>query len=495
MSEIQLLNKALRHNRQRLHRAQGTVMQMFVTRCLATGCAWLFQAFMYQIILYTSYRAVPGDSGGSPQRTLLCYVIYFGFLVIFVPPCQQVLAKSELVKGFIADKKEEGETATKWCSSCRVRLASLLQLQMKALPLTLAWGFKDVVKYFLNFAEQTLWADILVSASLVLVVTGLLSLRECLKAERGSLRARYTALPNSMMLGVGFAINQVSRFGIDKLTDYIGDKITFGALAILGVIIQMVYWAILYIFVKTLNDWHANWQARRQDPGGLDAIKEQEAQLPKTCWDEDDFEDEIEEVADDMLETLTRASAFVYGWGLSDTLQAIYYPFFMGVSGYTAASYQEVWYFAFLVTLILGLFVRRLSTLQYRSAQSKAYRDLMVIAMSLTVGWSWMNVFEVTTNYFIAQWNAAHPEDCAVTAIICYLCLLVFSLGLMSEIYFGIMDEVRVLQRSQDEFNKAYKTDDTYIDVETQPAFTFTLKDTYSTSADLSSANLSVVSV
>ena len=58
--------------------------------------------------------------------------------------------------------------------------------------------------------------------------------------------------------------------------------------------------------------------------------------------------------------------------------------------------------------------------------------------MSLTVGWAWMNVCEVTSNFFVDQWNSVHPS--VWTKTFTYLILLVFLYAVMVEIYYQILD-------------------------------------------------------
>eukprot|EP00440_Ansanella_granifera_P009656 gb/GFBE01010462.1/.p1 GENE.gb/GFBE01010462.1/~~gb/GFBE01010462.1/.p1 ORF type:complete len:528 (+),score=135.06 gb/GFBE01010462.1/:1-1584(+) len=431
LAEAQVLQKALRDREEKKHRAQETVMEMFVTRCLSTGCAWLLQAFGYQLIVYIMNQADPGDPS-DPLRVWVGYCIYACFVLLLVPPAQFMFAK----KG----------------SDWSPRLASLRRLQAKAWPMTIAWAIKDVVAKFLAYTNQTFWDELVVAIVVTLLVTAVNAIPAVVRATsalkskppQDSVCIRYLNVPNTFLLAVGYSINTLARFAVTELSEYTTEKLPQGATNVLSVVVQTIYWAGMSAVILKINSW---WHESQEEKKHDDHKTGEHAALAE-------FEHECEH---DVMQTLTAGLGFVYGWGLSDTLRAIYYPFFMGCKSYRTCSYQQVWYYAILVTGVLGVFTSKLSTQEYRSASSKSYQSLMLTAMALTVGWAWMNVFESTTTYFIAQWQSVY--DFGWIPLVCYMSLLIFAYVLMSEMYFALKDEMRVVKRSRSEFIQAYPCD------------------------------------
>ena len=66
-------------------------------------------------------------------------------------------------------------------------------------------------------------------------------------------------------------------------------------------------------------------------------------------------------------------------------------------------------------------------------------------AMSLTVGWGWMDVCNSTTTFFISEWMKNHTTLWSIPII--YFILLVFVYAILTEIYFQILDVARQNRR------------------------------------------------
>jgi len=260
----------------------------------------------------------------------------------------------------------------------------------------------------------------------------------------------YLTLPSAFYLAVGYAFNQVVTFVVDAAVAALDpDESTTGqtAATVFKVVFQVIYFVFMSMAVVGFDSWYAT---KKQ----ANLKKEQDAD------DDQDWVSAFEhEVTTDVGNTITHALAFVYGWGISDTLKVIYYPFFHGCSTWSTCplpQYPIVWYFAILCTIILGSFMKQISMQEYRSAHSKSYRTLMITGTGLTVGWAWMDVCQSTTSFFVDEWKKKHDEPWQTVVI--YLAVLLFVYFLMAELYFQILDEMRFVKRERDEFHTAYPT-------------------------------------
>eukprot|EP00439_Symbiodinium_sp_Y106_P080477 s323_g19.t1 len=326
---------------------------------------------------------------------------------------------------------------------------------------------KDVVQYFLNYTDpdnNVVWNELAVTAGLVIVVAFLQHLPPL------------RTLPSTMFLGTGYAFNQLATYVVDVLSKLADDNNSDGSTGqnagtIFKVMFQVTYFGIMAFAVIRFDAW---FQARKE----MALKKEEDAE------EDDDYVTAFEiEVANDIGDTVTHATAFVYGWGFSDTMRVMYFPFFNGCTTISWSScpqspqYPQVWYYAILSSIILGVsgctgrdfkpgprgsalrpaicrgsYMKQLSMQEYRSTHSKSYRTLMITAMSLTVGWGWMDVCNSTTTFFISEWMKNHTTLWSIPII--YFILLVFVYAILTEIYFQILDEMRFLKRERSEFQE-----------------------------------------
>lgn len=427
VASIHALNMALREKDLQQRKSQEGVMEMFITRSLGTGCAWLTQSLVKELI-----DVILTAVGASGIMSTVVYqfaltLIYAVVLAIFAPPMQ-----------FFLRKCSYGKT-TRW--------SSMVSLQKKALPLAIAWAFKDVVATLLNVTDLVFSDELLATLALILLVTLLQNARPVIEARReikqgnDSVVARYFALPMGLNLSVGYAFSQCATCLVTLLSSHDRD-LPFAAQNSILLLLQLIYFQMMSAAVIQIS---SRWSLKKTTVASEHFDWQQHSVM---------IEDLLREIEADIGDTVTHALGFVYGWGLSDTLRMMYYPFFMESPSYKQSKLQHVWYFAFLVSLVLGLFVSRLSTSEYRSAASKSYRELMINGMSLTVGWAWMNVFEMTTNAFVDAWKEVY--DTMWTALVFNFILYIFTWVVMAQVYYVIMDELRVVKRSRDEFHEAY---------------------------------------
>eukprot|EP00437_Effrenium_voratum_P010522 CAMPEP_0181425724 /NCGR_PEP_ID=MMETSP1110-20121109/15304_1 /TAXON_ID=174948 /ORGANISM="Symbiodinium sp., Strain CCMP421" /LENGTH=531 /DNA_ID=CAMNT_0023548915 /DNA_START=88 /DNA_END=1683 /DNA_ORIENTATION=+ len=439
ITSLQLLNQAMRNRDLKKLRAQESVMQMFITKCLCTIFAWLLSAVAYQLIVRVLSAMFEGveDADQQQVRQLMGYTIYAVITWTLVP----------ILQHFVGEIDSDDHYS---------RAHAAVDLLAKAMPMILAWAFKDVVQTFLAWTDQPLWDEIIVAVVLVILVSAISHIPRVGRAKKelaehppiDTIANRYLSLPYNSLLGVGYAINQVAVYFVQLISHATSSKLPDGAVNVLEVMVQILYFGLMSIVVIRIDAAYHRRRLRKQrlEKDGEEFEQDlKEAELTKF---------EMELLASNLGDTVTHSLAFVYGWGVSDTLRVIYYPFFMGCDTYKVCSYQQTWYFGIIVTAVLGSYIKTLSLQEYRRPESKSYRTLMINAMSLTVGWAWMNVCEVTSNFFVDQWNSVHPS--VWTKTFTYLILLVFLYAVMVEIYYQILDELRYIKRERNEFHAAY---------------------------------------
>ncbi|CAE7291277.1 Kcnh7 [Symbiodinium necroappetens] len=216
ITNLQALNQALRERDHKRERAQDSVMNMFATKCLSTVHAWLLSQFAFRLIERVLLSIDESLDSNQNGLYLLCYSIYAVFLAISVPPIQKWLSR---VDNF--DKY--------------TRRHALVDLQVKALPMIMAWAFKDVVQYFLKYTDpdnSVVWNELAVTAGLVLVVAFLQHLPPVSRAgaelatatPNNSIINRYLTLPSTMFLGTGYAFNQLATYVVDVLSKLADDN-------------------------------------------------------------------------------------------------------------------------------------------------------------------------------------------------------------------------------------------------------------------------------
>jgi len=435
VGDVQSLNKAIREEERRIMKAQKSVMDMFVTKTLCTACAWLTQALITKTLNVILF--------GPESKTFIISMIYAALIGVFVPILQDLLARKAPVK--------------------RSRLTSMVLLQKKALPMTIAWANKSAVADIVDNFDSTLLANVLVSLVMTLVVTALLHLPPVEKAQAArrkghhGILCRYLCWPASLLLALGYVYNNVATWFVTALTDQFSELST-GAQYIIITIVQSLYFAIMAFTVTRLDAYWSNKRLRivqkKIDEGN--AGEDDHAEHA----DLSDIAHSIErEIETDIGDTMQKAVAFVYAWGLSNTLNYIYYKFFMNLDTYASGSYQQGWYFALGCSVILIWGTKQLSVTRYKSPASQSYKKLMINAMACTLGWSYMNVMSLTTGYFAGQLTASWGSQHGWSDALCYVIMFFLVQAICCEIFFQIQDEFHIHERDVSEFHEAYPTE------------------------------------
>ncbi|CAK9047343.1 Potassium voltage-gated channel subfamily H member 7 [Durusdinium trenchii] len=215
ITSLQLLNQAMRGRELQKWKAQESVMQMFATRCLSTIYAWMISAFWFEILKRVIIAMDPELAGDDISETLKDWRAFVGYLIYAVLAWLLVPIIQWKIREF--DDKEDKYS----------RLHAAVDLQAKAMPMVLAWAFKDVVQYFLQWTDQVLWDEIVVSIVVVLFVTAATHCPPVKRAKKqvsskegdwNTLKNRYLNLPSNMLLGAGYSINQVASFCVKWLS-------------------------------------------------------------------------------------------------------------------------------------------------------------------------------------------------------------------------------------------------------------------------------------
>jgi len=430
---LQALSTALREREHIRFRAQESVIEMFTVKCLCTIYAMQMAQFASQLLsllIITIFSSL-GEESNKDLALFVERCVYATLVLSLVPPLQFFMAKRDKFGIY-------------------TRLHCAISLFTKGLPMILAWAMKDVVESFLKLTDWLFWDDLLVTAVLVLAVTGLQHLPAVVRAKadlkskppKDSVCNRYCNLPDNTLLACGFGINRVSRFLVEQTSELAISHLPTGAQTMLNVVFQILYFSLMSVAVIRLDAWFSSTRAQRQQ------------YVDEAARKHDSILEMELEVANGLGDTMTHALAFVYGWGVSDTLRSIYYVFFLGCTSWRTCDYPKVWYFAILSTLVLGYGMQKLSLQEFRSVTSKSYRSLMTTAMSLTLGWAWMNVCVSTTSFFLKEFG--QYDSGPWVAPIVYLLLLFFVYVFMVEVYWQVLDDLRVSRRERKEFYEAY---------------------------------------
>jgi len=435
VGDVQSLNQAIRNEEIRLMKAQKSVMNMFVTKTLCTCGAWLTQELLTKLLTTILY--------GDESTTLLISMIYASFIGVSVPIAQGLLARTAPAAG-------------------RNRMTSMVLLQKKALPMTIMWANKSAVADFISQYDSTLLPSVIVSVVMTLVVTGMLHLPPVVRAQAARRKGehgiclRYLCWPTSFLLALGYAYNSVSTWFVGALTDQFS-SLSQGAQYIVMTILQSVYFSIMALTVTRLDAYWTNRRLRvvEKKMEGGDASEDKEEHL-----DLSDIAHSIErELETDIGDTMQKAVAFVYAWGLSNTFNAMYYNFFLNLGSYSDGTYQQGWYFAMGLSIILIYGTRQLSVTRYRSPASQSYKKLMINAMACTLGWAYMNVMALTTSYFATELTASWGSNNGWNDALCYVIMFFIVQAVCAEIFFQIQDEFVVHQRMITDFHEAYPTE------------------------------------
>lgn len=420
-----------KQDRDRVHGLEATseaISQLFMVKVLCTVAAWGIQSVFHQAILtvYESTAGKPTSTEETNYWDMISQFIYTGFLVLVAPPVQYLL---------------RNVTPPPVESSSKI-VYSVLLLKT-AIPMTLAWAFKNSVSKLLTYTGERFWDEAIVAASLLVLVACLQSIPQVrraqhdIKEKRDGILKRCLSLPFTLLLAFSYALNSVIRFGITELKESAGDMNR--SKAVLGVLVQWLdFQVVLTLAVYVTGCWARRNQLSSEHGGTHDHTGH--------------AEDLRKEAEADVGDILVSAFSFLVGWALNDLLDTLYFPFFLNLSSEKAADVAQVWLFGIGVTMLLNRYMWSLSENKSAKPSDTSFKLLMKSALALTVGTAWQNVCSTTTNAFISDWKGRDPDFIAV-ALVVYLITFIVCWYMMTLIFCAVSTDVvqaRMQRESRD---------------------------------------------
>lgn len=417
MSALLSMQKA---DRDRIHgreAATEAIQQLFMVKVLCTAAAWFIQSVFHQAVLLIS-ESIGGKATSTKDTNYLDMVSQFVYtvcLVLLAPPVQYLLRN-------VAPPPAERPS----------KLVYSVLLLKTAIPMTLAWAFKNSVSKLLTYTGERLWDEVIVATALLVVVTCLQSIpqvrraQQDIKEKRDAIIKRYLSLPFTLMLSLAYALNSVMRFGITELKESAGDMARSKAL--LGILVQWLYFQVVLTLAICIIGW---WDTRSKlflERGETHDHKVHAEALRK-------------EAEADVGDLLVHALTFLVGWSLNDLLDTVYYPFLLNVGSEKAADVPQVWLFGIGVTMLLNRYMLHLSASKSAQPSDTSYKLLIKSALALTVGSAWQNVCSSTTAAFISDWKDRDPEFNAA-ALVVYLITFVVCWYVMTLIFCSVSTDV-----------------------------------------------------
>lgn len=418
-------------DRDRVHGLEATseaISQLFMVKVLCTVAAWCIQSVFHQAILLVS-ESIGGKATSTEETNyidMISQFIYTGFLVFVAPPVQYLLRK-------VTPPPAESSS----------KLVYSVLLLKTAIPMTLAWAFKNSVSKLLTYTGERLWDEAIIAASLLVLVACLQSIPQVrraqhdIKEKRDGILKRYLSLPFTLLLAFSYALNSVIRFGITELKESAGEMNR--SKAVLGVLVQWLDFQIVLTLAVCITGWWAKRCKLSSERSG-------------THDHTGHAEDLRKEAEADVADILVHAVSFLVGWALNDLLDTLYYPFFLNLSSEKAANVAQVWLFGIGVTILLNRYMWSLSASKSVKPSDTSFKLLMKSALALTVGTAWQNVCSTTTNAFVSDWKDRDP-DFNAAALVVYLITFVVCWYVMTLIFCVVTTDVmqaRMQRESRD---------------------------------------------
>jgi len=296
-------------------------------------------------------------------------------------------------------------------------------------PFFLAWAWKDLTQDAVTLVEEAMgaefWPKILAAILLVVAIAGwevTPCYRRALVVSKEQphstpLWAHYVVQPGHIGLAVGFAWNLV--LSLPKVA-----VINWLETTLFKMMVQATYCLIITATITALTMYWGGYIQRLQD------AKEEQARQEAQRQREEESTQSLEEavhvgddaasdggggahdgndspqeehlflrsaelfMADIEIETthvFLNALSFVYGWALLDTINMLFFSYLLECGAPGNCSNQSNFAFCVLVTVVFANFAAGLSTTVRRNALDKAWSNLFNNALSLNVGWAWMN--------------------------------------------------------------------------------------------------------
>uniref|UniRef100_A0A7S4QNW3 Uncharacterized protein n=2 Tax=Alexandrium monilatum TaxID=311494 RepID=A0A7S4QNW3_9DINO len=389
MSELQLLKLKTRQleeeakNRTELAEAEichrEAVQKSFASRCFATAVAWATSELVFSC---AELLADPSAKHGQAQEVSLgtqfwCRLAYAAVCYAICPYIIWILRPSGGQtdgNGFFAD---------------------FLKLVAGCAPMILSWSIMDAWVALMNWAGNARWDDLIAAAVLTIVmsVTEMLPLYKWAKAgvdaggEEDKLFKRYLVFPTYSTLAAGRLWNDFFNWPITEINKEVAGKpnIIF--------LIQLVF----YILLSSSIIYATAWWSKKSTHLAKEFGK----------GDEEHHTQSAEHHALDMEKSMgayfVSCLSYVYAWGLSNTLNAFFFNLMFGCSGASSCGYATNCLYAIVLTVVFTFYAASMTYQNRQRPWGKAHQALMILSMSLCVGWAWKGYFNSTISAFAAE--------------------------------------------------------------------------------------------
>mmetsp|Transcript_58379 Transcript_58379/g.104894 ORF Transcript_58379/g.104894 Transcript_58379/m.104894 type:complete len:441 (-) Transcript_58379:219-1541(-) len=341
--------------------ARSAQLTTFFEKCLATAVAWITSQTAYELIVLRFFNGKVG------YELVIARLIYALLATMAFP------GVAWLVRG----STTAGETLWK----------DYLKLLGQALPIMIAWAWKDFVSQVIDNFGNKFYAEISLAVGLTALIA-VLQFLPCFSwaaksvkegGDSDTILARYCIVAGQLALALGYAWNSAATWIVGKIQEKTETPVQ-------SFLVQLAY---LFLITKLIAAATRFWQSKAAKVAGasVDSTKADLTSSPsgRTVT-------EAIAMADKFGDLTICSAAFVYGWGLLNTLDQMWFTLIHGCTSSTSCTaLSNLEYSAGLSVLFSHL----ISHHEVGSGD-KIISSLRVNAMSLTVGWAWMNFFNVS---------------------------------------------------------------------------------------------------
>ncbi|CAE8698981.1 unnamed protein product [Polarella glacialis] len=343
-----------------LHAAQSAVSTTFFEKCLSTAVAQITSRAAYELIVFGFFKGKFGDD------TVIARLIYALFATIVFPG----------VAWLIRGNRTAGETWWK----------DYLKLLGQALPIMIAWAWKDFVSQVIGNLGNKFYAEISLAVGLTVFVA-ILQFLPCFSwatksvnegGDSDTILARYCIVAGQVALALGYAWNQVATWLVGRVQEKTQTPIQ-------SFLAQLAY---LFLITSLIAAATRFWQSKAAKVA--EELADRSSADPTTSTSSHTVT-EARAIADKFGDLTISSSAFVYGWGLLDTLDQLWFTLINGCTSSTSCTAPSNLIYSVGLSIIFSYL-----TAYQLGSDDKIISSLRDNAMALTVGWAWMNFFNVS---------------------------------------------------------------------------------------------------
>mmetsp|Transcript_97641 Transcript_97641/g.237428 ORF Transcript_97641/g.237428 Transcript_97641/m.237428 type:complete len:459 (+) Transcript_97641:23-1399(+) len=415
--EAEASNRATLYEANTLH-TEATVKD-FAARSMGTAVAWVTSEMIYNIILVLADSAAYHGTAQmlTPEQEFWARTGYAVLCMLCCPPVLWMLRPSGgQTKGFSFS-------------------ADFLTLVQGSTPMILMWAIMDMFVALMKWANRPGWDELIVAIVLTSFVA-LLELLPCYTRAKAAVDAggagdtmvgRYKTLPSYTVLAIGRMWNEFVNWPISDLQSKVAGKPN------LIFMIQMVYYLILsYLITWITAQWSEKSEVLQKRFGEgderhhLTAVEHHAADMERTAG-----------------QLFISSIAFVYAWGLSNTLQDFFFVLMCECSSPSSCSFAANCAYAVILTIVFTGVAADIKFQDRKEPWGKAHQALKILSMSLCVGWAWKGYFNTSILAIQAELSRGR--------VVCFV-ILFFLLWLLAGVWWhAFLKEKRRNKRQRDQ--------------------------------------------